>query len=240
MPTRFRQGSKLCLKRGDQARHGSPGWLDTQVGVHLDLRPLLAEGQRAQTLQSLKFAKTHNSTVFIFFLQDHFIFSDQDFPLNINLNCDGGCASTDLQKVEVVLTLRQLLQLGVHLLQPHHFLLQLSHHLVVPLLRRSALLLNALLEFSMRLSQELRQSVVERVAVVDPIACLFLKETMRSSTLKLTEGGHIQEGWEKKSDSKNLLRLTLVILEPACSSLIFSILSSIITLMFAILDVMPS
>lgn len=86
MPTCFRQGSKLRLKRVDQVRHGSPGWLDTQVGVNLDLRPVLAEGQRAQTLQSLKFAKTHSSTVFIFpashfCQQDHFIFPDQNFLL---------------------------------------------------------------------------------------------------------------------------------------------------------------
>lgn len=151
MPTCFRQGSKLRLKRLDQARQGSPGWLDTQVGVNLDLRPVLAEGQRAQTLQSLKFAKTHSSTVFIF-TSRIILFSPPNFSLNINLNCHDGCVWTDLQKVEVVFTLRQLLQLGVHLLQPHHFLLQLCHHLFVLLLRLSELLLNILLEFSVRLS----------------------------------------------------------------------------------------
>lgn len=78
-----------------------------------------------------------------------FYFSQPKFPLNLNRN--DGCAWTDLQKVEVVFTLRQLLQLGVHLLQPHHFLLQLCHHLFVLLLWLSELLLNILLEFGMRL-----------------------------------------------------------------------------------------
>lgn len=151
MPTCFRQGSKLRLKRVDQVRHGSPGWLDTQVGVDLDLRPVLAEGQRAQTLQSLKFAKTHSFSCITFSPAGSFYFSRPKFPLNLNPNRNDGCAWTDLQKVEVVFTLRQLLQLGVHLLQPHHFLLQLCHHLFVLLLRLSELLLNILLEFSMRL-----------------------------------------------------------------------------------------
>ena len=85
------------------------------------------------------------------------------------------CVSTDQQEVEVVVTLRELLQLAVPLLKFGDFLLQLVDHHFVFLSGLPELLVDVQFQFGLCLLYTMHQGTEELVAVVDLFQCFVLK-----------------------------------------------------------------
>lgn len=82
---------------------------------------------------------------------------------------------TDQQEVEVVVTLRELLQLAVPPPKYGDFLLQLVDHRLVFLSRLSELLVDVQLQFGLCLLYATHQGIEEPIAVVNLFLCFGLK-----------------------------------------------------------------
>lgn len=91
------------------------------------------------------------------------------------MTSDVQCVSTDQQEVEVVVTLRELLQFALPPPKFGDFHLQLVDHRLVFLSGLSELLVDVQLQFGLRLVYATHQGIEELIAVVNLSLCFVLR-----------------------------------------------------------------